>query len=53
METFELIDLVIEQIKNDIEVGDHTAIVELLKYAGRDAMVGYLPEGVLEASCAQ
>ena len=48
METFELIDMVIEQIKNDIELGDYTAIVELLQYAGRDAMVRYLPEIALD-----
>ncbi len=44
MELFKLIDLAIDQIKTDIDNGDYTAIVELLKSAKRDALVAYLPE---------
>jgi len=42
--TDELIDSVIEQIKNDIELGDYTAIVELLLSVPRTALISYLPE---------
>ena len=44
MELFKLIDLSIKQIQTDIDNGDYTAIVELLKSAKRDALVAYLPE---------
>jgi hypothetical protein len=40
----ELIDLVIEQIKNDFEIGDYTALVELLGFIPRKNLIGYLPE---------
>ena len=39
-----LIDLVIEQIKNDFELGDYEAIVELLKYVPMKNLTAYLPE---------
>lgn len=44
MDLHELIDLVIEQIKNDLALGDYTAIVELLLSAPRANLISYLPE---------
>jgi hypothetical protein len=43
-----VIDLVIEQIRKDIEAGDVTAIEELLASAPMDSLVGYLPEDTWE-----
>ena len=43
-----VIDLVIEQIKKDIEAGDVTAIEELLTAVPMDSLVGYLPENTWE-----
>ena len=40
-----LIDSVIEQLKNDIEMGDYEAIVELLNALPAANLKGYLPEG--------
>ena len=40
-----LIDSVIEQLKNDIEMGDYEAIVELLNALPTANLKGYLPEG--------
>lgn len=40
-----LIDAVIEQLKNDIEMGDYEAIVELLNALPTANLKGYLPEG--------
>ena len=45
-----LVDLVVEQIKNDFELGDVTAIEELLRRVPMDALVGYLPEKTWENS---
>lgn len=39
-----LLDSVLEQIRLDVEVGDYTAIIELLQYLPRDKLVAYLPE---------
>ena len=39
-----LIDRVLEQIKTDVEVGDVTAIEELLKQVPTVVLVDYLPE---------
>jgi|TARA_B110000285_G_scaffold63028_1_gene72438 hypothetical protein len=39
-----LIDAVLEQIKEDVELGDVTAIEELLTFVTWDKLKGYLPE---------
>jgi hypothetical protein len=39
-----LIDLVIEQIKKDIEAEDVTALEELLLSVSQDRLIAYLPE---------
>ena len=39
-----LIDRVIAQIVEDVDLGDYTAIEELLKTVDTDVLVGYLPE---------
>lgn len=40
-----LIDSVIEQIKEDINVtGDLTALDELLRFVPKENLIGYLPE---------
>ena len=39
-----LINRVIEQIKNDITIGDVTALDELLTFVPREYLIGYLPE---------
>ena len=39
-----LIDRVLDQIREDVEIGDYTAIEELLKTVDTDVLVGYLPE---------
>jgi hypothetical protein len=41
----ELIDEVIEQIIEDVTIGDVTAIDELLQSTSVDSLVGYLAEG--------
>ena len=43
-----VIDLVIEQIKKDIEAGDVTAIEELLASVPMDFLVAFLPETTWE-----
>jgi len=40
----ELIERVVEQIKQDIENGDVEAVEELLKFCPTKFLVGYLPE---------
>ena len=40
----ELIDAVIERMKQDIQVGDWTAIDELLTFVPERNLIGYLPE---------
>lgn len=40
----ELVDLVLEQIKKDISIGDLTALDELVKYIPVRYLMGYLPE---------
>jgi len=44
-----LIDTVIEEIKRDIEVGDVTAIWELLSRCPTEQLIQYLPEEKWEA----
>ncbi len=44
MDTQELVDLVIAEIKRDIRKGDTTAVDELLKFVPRENLIGYLPE---------
>ena len=39
----ELIDAVLEQISRDAEVGDYTAIEELLRYTPATRLRAYLP----------
>ena len=39
-----LIDAVLEQIKEDVELGDVTAIEELLTFVPGCNLIGYLPE---------
>jgi len=39
-----LIDRVLDQIVEDVNIGDLTAIEELLKTVDTDVLVGYLPE---------
>jgi hypothetical protein len=39
-----LIDMVIEQIKYDINTGDVTAINELLRFVPDVNLIGYLPD---------
>lgn len=39
-----LIDAVLEQIRQDVEVGDFTAIEELISQLPSDALMNYLPE---------
>ena len=41
-----VIDLVLEQIKKDIAIGDVTAIEELLTSVPMENLVAYLPEEV-------
>jgi len=41
-----LIDLVLDQIEYDIDVGDLTAIEELLKYLPKERLRAYLPEEI-------
>jgi hypothetical protein len=40
----ELIDMVLEEIKRDIEMGDLTAIAELLQTVPDEILKSYLPE---------
>jgi hypothetical protein len=39
-----VIDMVIEQIKKDIEAGDVTAVEELLFSVSQERLIAYLPE---------
>ena len=39
-----LVDLVIEQIKEDFAMGDETAIDELLKFVPDENLIGFLPD---------
>lgn len=41
-----LVDSVIEQIKEDINCGDLTAIDELLRFVPKENLLGYLPEKI-------
>ena len=41
-----LVDSVIEQIKEDINCGDLTAIDELLRFVPKENLIGYLPEKI-------
>ena len=40
----DLIDLVLEQMQEDISVGDFTAIEELVRSIPKDKLLAYLPE---------
>lgn len=42
--TEKLIDAVIEEMKKQIDVGDWTAIDELLRFVPRENLVNFLPE---------
>ena len=44
----DLIDKVIQQIKNDFELGDYTALVELLEAVPNTSLIAYLPEEEIE-----
>ena len=44
----ELCDQVIEQIKKDIDVGDLTAVYEMLQHLNTDVLIAYLPEQGLD-----
>jgi hypothetical protein len=46
----ELIDAVLEQIKQDVQSGDLTSIEELLKSCPAEALSGYLPEEMEEGA---
>lgn len=41
----DLIDLVIDQIVEDLETGDLTALFELLGFVDTDKLTGYLSDG--------
>ena len=41
-----LVDSVIDQIKEDINGGDLTAIDELLRFVPKENLIGYLPEEI-------
>ena len=41
-----IIEAVIEQIKEDIMMGDVTALYELLEFLPKKNLLGYLPEEV-------
>jgi hypothetical protein len=41
----ELLDAVLEQISRDAEVGDYSAIEELLRYTPESRLRAYLPIG--------
>ena len=43
----ELIDAVLDQIQNDIQNRDLTAIEHLLSFVPEDALIGFLPEEVI------
>jgi hypothetical protein len=45
----ELIDLVLNQIAQDVDNKDFTAIEELLKYVPEKNLIAYLPEGEYNA----
>jgi hypothetical protein len=40
----DLIDRVLDQIAQDLEGGDLTALEDLLKFVPREKLIGYLPE---------
>jgi len=40
----DIIDRVLDQIAQDLEGGDLTALEELLKFVPREKLIGYLPE---------
>jgi hypothetical protein len=42
----ELIDLVLEQIEHDVDMGDLTAIEELLTFVPESNLKAYLPEEI-------
>jgi hypothetical protein len=49
LSTQQLIDLVLDQIVNDLEGSDMTALEELLKSVPRDNLIAYLPEEIANA----
>ena len=44
----QLIDLVVEQIKRDLEAGDETAICELLESVSEESLLAFLPDGTFD-----
>ena len=48
MNTDRLIELVINQIRKDLEAGDVTAIDELLRYIPAPNLEAYLPEVTID-----
>jgi len=49
----ELIDRVIQKIKEDVEYGDETAIDELLNFVDKKYLVGFLPEEEWQDYCEE
>ena len=45
----EIKELVLEQIKKDIEMQDLTAIEDLLENVSIEELIEYLPEGTIDA----
>ncbi len=43
-----IIEAVIDQIKEDLQYGDVTAIYELLEFCPKKNLLGYLPEDISE-----
>jgi len=43
-----LIEAVIAQMKKDFEMGDESAIYELLEFCPKKNLLGYLPEEISE-----
>ena len=48
MDRSQLIDLVVEQIKQDLLVNDETAICELLESVSEESLLAFLPEGTFD-----
>jgi len=44
MEKQEILDKVLEQVKREVELGDMTALEELLRTIPKDLLQGYLSE---------
>ena len=48
MDRAKLIDLVVEQIKQDLEANDETAICELLESVSEESLLAFLPESLFD-----